>query len=133
MKRLIRNITLEIIALYFVALNTSGLVFQDPTTGILITGVALGIAMILIRPVVNLLILPLSLATLGLFRFIGHAITLYLVDRAVQEFQITHFSFSGFHSVYFDLPALSYEGVMAYIAFSIVLAVITHTLHWLTK
>lgn len=133
-KKLLRHFVIEIIALYLVNTWVNGLQFNDRLSGIIITGFALALAMMLIRPVIKILILPISLATLGLFRFLAHTVTLYIVDLALPEFSITGFHFPGLTSQYLDLPALNYaEGFMAFIAFSLLLSTVTHTINWITK
>jgi uncharacterized membrane protein YvlD (DUF360 family) len=132
MKKLLKIYATELLALYFANQIASGLVFQDKLTGLLITAAALAIATTLIRPIINILILPLSLATLGLFKFFSHAITLYLVDLALQQFSIVGFYFPGLHSQYLDLPMISFgSGPLSYIAFSVLISIITFVINWI--
>jgi len=134
MRKLAKIYFIELFSLYIINQYVSGMVFSDQTMGILLTSLALSIASILIKPVVNILILPLTLATLGLFRFLSHAITLYIVDLALEEFTISSFYFPGFSSTYFELPQVSFSSVIAsYIAFSILLSLIGGVVHWITK
>ncbi len=132
MKRLSRIYITELLSLYFADRIASGLVFQDKITGLLITAAALAAATTLVKPIINILILPLTLATLGLMKFVSSAIMLYLVDLALNQFKIAGFYFPGLSSNYLDLPALSYgPGPLAYIAFSILISLISGFLSWL--
>ncbi len=134
MRKLAKIYFIELFSLYIINQYVSGMVFNDQTMGILLTSLALSIASILIKPVVNILILPLTLATLGLFRFLSHAITLYIVDLALEEFTISNFYFPGFSSTYFELPQVSFSSsIAAYVAFSILLSLIGGVVHWITK
>jgi uncharacterized membrane protein YvlD (DUF360 family) len=134
MKRLLRIFFLETAVLYMVHSIARGLVFEDELSGILVTGFALGAAAYLVKPLINLLILPLTIATLGLFKFLAHAVTLYIVDTALPQFSVTSFNFPGLTSQYLDLPAISFsQGPMSYLAFSLLLALISTFVHWLTK
>lgn len=127
-------ILIELLGLYFASQLAQGLVFQNQLEGLLITSAALGVAMLVIKPVVNLLLLPLNLATLGLFKFLGHVITLFIVDLALTQFEIVGFHFAGFTSTYFDLPAIDFEkGPFAFLAFSLIIWVITGIINWLRK
>lgn len=134
MKRILKIFTIEVFALYVTLQTVSGMVFENEFEGIIITGIALAIGTIFLKPIVNILLLPLTLATLGLFRFLSHAIVLWIVDTALIQFKIVEFNFPGFSSQYLDLPSVHYTNIfMAYIAFSLTLSVITGILNWLLK
>lgn len=133
MKRILRVLGVGILSLYLATQIASGLVFENYAVGVLVTGAALGLANFTIRPIVNLLLLPLNLATMGLFRFIANIITLYIVDLALPKFSVVSFNFSGLRSTYFDLPSLGYSGFMAYLAFGILIAFISSLINWIRK
>ena len=134
MKRVLRIILIELAGLYIASQLAQGMVFQNAAEGILITSAALGVAMLIVKPVINLLLLPLSLATMGLFKFAGHVITLYIVDIALPQFTITGFHFVGLKSELIDLPSIDYDkGVVAYIAFSLIIWVVTALINWVRK
>ncbi len=134
MKAIPKLFVIEFIGLYFAHQIAHGMQFQEGLVGMLITSLALAIAMRLIKPIVNILLLPLTLATLGLFKFLTHAVTLYVVDLALNQFEIISFDFPGLTSNYLDLPALQFEqGVMVYIAFSLLISIITSFIHWVVK
>ena len=129
MKKLLRVFSREVVALFIVTQIASGLVFDNFLEGLIITGIALAIASYVVKPVVNLLLLPINLATLGLFRFISHAITLFIVDVALPQFTVTSFHFEGLTSRFLDLPALSApQGPLAYLGFSVILFIIVSLL-----
>ncbi|MCH7723558.1 MAG: hypothetical protein IIC76_09565 [Bacteroidetes bacterium] len=82
----------------------------------------------------NILILPLTLATLGLFKFLAHAITIYVVDLALPQFEVVGFDFAGYSTQYFEIPAINFgPGIMSYIAFSVVLSLVVTAIHWVAK
>lgn len=134
MKKLLRIFAIELLALYFANEIASGLQFQFQLEGFLITAAALALASKIVRPIINILLLPLTLATLGVFKFLSHTVVLYLVDYGLQQFKVTGFYFPGLTSNYLDLPSISYgEGVMAYLAFSLLISIMTGVFHWLSK
>lgn len=129
MKKIIRIFSREVVALYVCTQIASGIVFQNYLEGLLVTGVALAIATYVVKPIVNMLLLPINLATLGLFKFISHAITLFIVDVALTQFSVSGFHFPGLSAQFLDLPAINLGGgPLAYIAYSLVLMVITSLL-----
>ena len=124
----------EVIALYLAFRIASGLEFADFIEGILITGLALAVATYLVKPIINILILPLSLATLGLFRFVAHAIMLFIVDLALPQFSVSGFHFVGAATQFGNIPPINFgAGPLAYIGFSVVIATLSTTLHWIAK
>jgi len=134
MKKLGKVFAIELLALYFANEIASGLEFQFQLEGFLITAAALALASKIVRPVINILLLPLTLATLGVFKFLSHTVVLYLVDYGLQQFKITGFHFAGLTSNYVDLPAINYnEGIFAYLAFSLLISSMTGLFSWLSK
>ena len=122
MKRVAKLFTVEFFGLWVANEIASGMVFQNELQGMVITAVALAVASVLVKPVINILLLPITLATLGLLKFLGHTITLYIVDLALDQFAITGFQFSGATTPWFSLPAVSYgSALMGYIFFSIII------------
>jgi len=134
MKKILRIIFIELAGLYFASRIASGMSFQNGTQSFFITGIALGIAAYLLKPIINLLLLPLTLITLGAFKIIGHTITLFVVDVALEEFEVIGFNFAGFTSQYFDLPPVNFEkGILAYLAFSVLIWCFTGFINWIRK
>lgn len=134
MKRILRIIIIEFAGLAVANQLAVGLTFQNAVEGVLITSVALGLAMHLIKPLINILLLPLTLATMGAFKIVGHAITLFVVDVALTQFEVTGFYFAGFTSQYFDIPPIMLDkGPFSYLAFSLVIWFVTGLINWLRK
>ncbi len=129
MKKLLRILSREVVALFIATQIASGIVFDNFLEGLFITGIALAIATYIVKPVVNLLLLPINLATLGLFKFMSHAITLFIVDVALTQFSITGFHFAGLISRFLDLPTIDLAaGPLAYLAYSLIIMVVTSLL-----
>ena len=126
MKKIVRIFSREVVALFICTQIAQGIIFSNYLEGLIITGIALAIASFVVKPVVNLLLLPINLATLGLFKFFSHAITLFIVDLALTDFSITGFHFAGLTSRFLDLPAITFQsGPLAYVAYSVILMVLT--------
>jgi uncharacterized membrane protein YvlD (DUF360 family) len=135
MKRLLRAILFESVSLYLTSQLISGLIFHHEVLSFIIVGGFLSISSFIVKPVVNILLLPLNLVTLNFFRWVGNFVCLYLATLLVsKEFYVSAFSFPGYHSIYLDIPAVAFPaGVLSLIAFSVVLSIISGILHWLVK
>jgi putative membrane protein len=130
-KRIARVFVIEVVVLYLVSQVAAGLVFKNGATSLIATGIALGAAAFLVKPVINILILPLNLLTFGLFKWVGNAIVLFLVDFVLPQFTIGAFKFLGLHSSLLTLPSFSLpEGALSYFAFSFLISIITTIIYW---
>ncbi|SRR4030042_500903 len=133
MKRIIRHYAIDTYSLWILSNIASGIVFEKGIQTLLVSGIALTSVFFLAKPVINLLLLPLNLITFGLFRWVSSAVVLYLVTLIIKDFKIVTFSFTGLSSKWLDLPAIGLKGILAYIAFSFLLSLITSFLYWLVK
>ena len=133
MKKLLRHFIINIFALYASSLIASGVIFEKGIQTVLLAGVGLTAVSLIVKPVINLLLLPLNLVTFGLFRWLTSTIGLYLVTLVVPGFKILSFTFSGFSSEWFDIPAFDWHGVMAFIAISFIISIIASFVQWLLK
>jgi len=133
MKRFLRIFLIHVAAVYFISQAVSGLQFASYGEGVIVTGLALGLASFTVKPIVKILLLPVTLATAGVFSFLANVITLYIVDLALPNFTISEFNFPGLTSTYLDLPRLHYTGLVAYIAFAIIISIFVSVVNWLRK
>lgn len=133
MKRLIRHYAIDTFSLWVVSNIAGGMIFSKGITTLFITGVALTGVFLLAKPVINLLLLPINLITFGLFRWVSSAVVLYIVTLIIKDFKIAFFSYPGLISRWVEIPALKFEGALAYVAFSFLLSLITSTIYWLVK
>jgi putative membrane protein len=133
MKTILKAYLVSLVSLYLVSQTISGMVFRNGLETILITAAALAISALLIKPVINILLIPINLMTFGLFRFLSSAITFYLITMVVKDFNIIEFNFAGISTHYFSLPPLILHGLLAFVAFSFTISFINSILHWVVK
>ncbi|OGM27251.1 hypothetical protein A3D00_03945 [Candidatus Woesebacteria bacterium RIFCSPHIGHO2_02_FULL_38_9] len=133
MKKIIRIFVIETGTLIIVMQFTKGITIENGASGLITVGGALTLTALLVKPIINLLLLPLNLITFGLFRWVGQAIALFLVDFVLPSFTIKLFEFQGFKSDLFVIPPIFLRGVLAYVAFSFLLSTITTFFRWLIK
>lgn len=133
-RKIIKIFVIEAICLYLTTLVTTGLVFTYGIRSLLLTAVALALANTLIKPVINVLLLPINLITFNLFRFLSVSITLFLVDLILPEFSVKSFYFTGLPWDPELLPHISFPaGILAYVGFSFILTSISSFAFWLLK
>lgn len=132
-KKVVKIFAIEILALYIINQITIGLIFEEGVKTFLITSFALAISAYLVKPIINLLILPLNLVTFGLFRWLSSAIALYIVTLAVSQFKIERFFFTGYENIWFSIPRIEVSGFLAIVFYSLTLSIFTSILNWIFK
>lgn len=133
MRTLLKKFIIDTIALYMVSEATVGINFALGATTLVLAGAVLMLATTVIKPILNILLLPLNLITFGLFKWVTYAVTLYLVTLVVPGFGIGNFVFPGYNSYWISIPALSLGGLLAFIAFSFIISFASSVLHWIFK
>lgn len=133
MKTILKHFIINTVSLYLVSLSVSGIVFAEGTFSLLLAGIVLTLTSMIIKPIINILLLPINLITFGLFKWVGFAVTLYLVTLIVPGFRLESFFFKGFSSYWFNLPSVHLTGVLAFIAFSFLISFISSIANWIFK
>lgn len=78
----------------------------DPTwSAYLIASVVFVIFNFLLSPIIKLLLLPINLLTLGLFRWLTGVLVLYLFDLLYDGIRIVSFIYPGYTSAFISLPS----------------------------
>ena len=105
MRKLILKI-LATAASFYVAQYFLAGVHIDPTwSSYLIASVVFVIFNFILSPIIKLLLLPINLLTLGLFRWVTNVLVLYLFDLLYDGIKITSFTYPGYSSSLISLPA----------------------------
>ena len=133
MKTIIKHFVIDTVSLYLVSLIITGIVFEKGIETLILAGLGLMLTTLVIRPILNLLLLPLNLITFGLFKWVTYAVTLYFVTLIVPGFKLLEFVFAGFHSIWFSIPSISLTGGLAFIAFSFLISFISSLVYWIFK
>lgn len=90
LRRIFWSIIINSLALWLTSLIVKGFQF-DSTPSIIFTALILGIINTVVKPVLNLLALPITIITLGLFLFIVNAVSLEIVAAISPGFSISTF------------------------------------------
>lgn len=133
MKSIVRRIVFYSVALFLVAQALEGVKIGGGLTTYAVGGVVLSILFLLVKPILNIVTLPLNIATLGLFSFLTNSIILYLLTILVPNIAISAFKFNGFSFWGFVIPKLQINNFFAFIVASVLLSLILGFLKWLMK
>jgi len=131
-KKILRYFLFNLAALYFVEKYIGGVDYASNYRVLLLAAGALTVAMVVIRPIVKIVTLPINLLTLGLLGGFINAFLLYGVTYVVPNFNINPFSFEGFAYRGIIIPKFSLGTIGATIAIAAIISLVTSILSWLT-
>lgn len=105
MRNLIIKIAATMISFYATASLIAGFRIDPTWQSYLISAIIFLLFNLLLTPLIKLLLLPINLLTLGLFRWITHVLVMYLFDVLYTGITISSYYFNGFSSAVLALPA----------------------------
>ena len=133
MKSFLRNTLFNAFSIFAMSQILPGVVVSGGFFTYILGGVALTFLLIVLRPILNLLALPLNIITLGFFSFLTNVIIFYLLTVFVAGISITAFYFPGFSYMGFIIPKIYFNTLFAFIIVSFAQSVIVSFLVWLTN
>jgi putative membrane protein len=134
MRKLLRFFAITLFSLWVTnQLFPEGLKLIGGIEVLIKAGVAMTFANLIVRPVVNLLLLPFNLITLGAFRWIVNVFILYAVVRVVTGVNVMAFQFVGFSYQGFTIPEVQLSVLGAYLFLSFFLSLVATLLFWLFR
>lgn len=133
MKSLIRNTIVNSLSLLALTQILAGVKIEGGLLTYLIGGLALSLIIFLLKPLLNVLALPLNFITFGTFSFFINVIILYLLTVAIPQITISAFTFNGLKFMGFVIPKISVNVFFAYIISSAVLSFVASFVDWLSK
>lgn len=133
MKGIFRNFLITFTALLATSYILPGLVLSGGLRGLFIGAIAFMVSNLLLIPFIKILLLPLNLLTLGLFAWLSNVLSLYLLVNFVPFIKLLPYDFSGTTINGFIIPAMSLSTFQVAIIASLIIGVITHFFHWLSK
>ena len=133
MKKYLRLYTFTLLSLWLTSLVLAGFKYQDGIGSLAWITFIFLIAEIFLKPLANLLLLPINLITLGAFRWLINVLILYLVTRITPLLEISSFKFSGYNYEGFIIPSMDISYLGSLIICSFVISFINGYLLWLIR
>jgi putative membrane protein len=130
MRKLLRTLTLNTVILYITSRIVSGIGFED-IKSLFLASIVLSVINFLVKPLIDLLLLPVNILTLGALGWVANVISLYLVSILVSGFSISSFIFQGFAYKGFIIPEIYFNSLMTTVAASIAISLSSSFLFWL--
>lgn len=133
MKSLARNVAINSLALSVLPSLLKGFTITGGLATLLVSGFILSIMSIFLKPILQVVTLPLNLITFGAFSFIINAVLLYLLTILVPQISIKSLEFSGLFFMGFVIPKIVFNQFFGYVAASLVFSFLVGFIGWLVK
>lgn len=132
MKRLLRKYIVATLALFLASnLYSGGIVFNDGPYAVFVAGLILAVLLLLIKPLLDLITLPLRIVTLGLFSIITTGITLYLSALVYPGLQIKDLTVPKTDILGTVIPQTDITFPLSYLVISATIYAIIKILNWI--
>lgn len=133
MKTLLRNLLINMVAVYGTSFVVSGFTYQDGLKGLVLGAIGLMVVNLAIVPLLKIMFLPLNLLTFGFFTWVINVIALYVLTTVLPYLKLMPFYFPGTSLNGLIIPALDLNVLHVAIIASFLIGLISNFLHWLTK
>lgn len=131
MKKLLRSYLFNLFALYATTYLIKGFTYTGGTQTILMAALIFTIITVFLKPVLELLTMPLNFLSLGLMSFVINIAMLYLLTLLLPQIHLSNWHFDGFSSFGFVIPAFNFTLFYTYALTSLSILIIVNFLNWL--
>lgn len=131
MKSIIRSLIITAIGIYLVTLLIPGIKVSGGWQSYAWAGVALAVLNATVKPLANMLLLPINLITVGMFRWVANVFILWLVPIFVDEVSITPFRFGGISAGGFVIPGMNLSVFWTAAVGAFILSIVTGVMEWI--
>lgn len=128
MKRLLRSVVFHVFALWLTSTMIPALTIAGSLWGVLSAGLALTVMMIILKPLLSLIFLPINILTLGFLGWLVNVAVLYLWTVFVPNVGLSPWVFPGFSAGGFVVPEVSLSYTWTLVVVSLVITFIVTAL-----
>jgi putative membrane protein len=133
MKHIVRVFLFNVFALWLSSQILPTLYIPPGWQTVLLAGLTLSILMLIVKPILKILFIPINILTFGLLSWVINVIVIYLLTVFVPEIAIRLWVFSGATWAGFVIPSIHFTYVTALIASSLLITIITDVLHYVSE
>lgn len=105
MRKLIVKILATSASFYVAQYFLAGFQIESTWSAYLVASIVFVLFNVLLTPIIKILLLPINLLTLGLFRWLTNVLVLYLFDLLYDGIRISSFTYPGYTSPIISLPS----------------------------
>lgn len=133
MKSIVKSWAIATLSLYLVTWLISGVKISGGIKSYLIAGGILVLLNVFLKPLIQLLFLPINLLTLGLFGWLASVAVLWIAKMLIPNFTISSFYFPGWHYQGFIVPAMKLSVFWTTTLAAFLLNLISSLMNWIAK
>src|SRR3990167_979490 len=133
MKHIVRVFVFNVFGLWFASQLFPTLVLSDGWQALFQAGFALSLLMLIVRPLLKILFIPINIITFGLLSWFINVIVIYLLTIFVPSVIIRECTFPGITYLGFVIPPMHVSYMLALIISSLLVTFITNLLHSLSE
>lgn len=130
MRGLLKDVSIILLSVYLASLTLSGLIL-DNLTSMVMLAIVLYFGNKVIHPIVQIILLPLNLLSLGIFSVASTLISLYLSTLFVKGVSVIPFTFQGASLFGLHVASISFNTILSFIAISVTIYFVEKILFWL--
>ena len=129
MKYLVRVFVFNVFALWLASQLLPTIRVVATWQALLSAGLVLSMLMLIVKPILKILFLPINIITFGFLSWMVNVIVIYLLTVVASEVAIVPWTFPGGSWLGFIMPEVKLTYTMALIASSLLITLIVNTLH----
>lgn len=133
MKYLLRLFLFNVFALWITSELIPAVVLHGDWYLLLVGGLVLSLLMLIVKPILKILFIPINLITFGLISWMINVIVMYLLTFLLPEIEIKAWTFPGIMWSGFIVPPVQFNYFMTLIIVSVTVTVFTNLLHKLSE
>lgn len=133
MKNIFKSFLINAVALYVLTVIVPAFKISGGLTSFLTAGATLTVLNLLVKPILNLLLLPINLLTLGFFRWASSVLIIWLLTKLTPSLTIASYSFQGFNYQGFTVPSAQFNVLWTLVIGSFMMSIITTLLDWVVN
>ncbi|MCH8821028.1 phage holin family protein [Patescibacteria group bacterium] len=129
MRNIVKQLFLSTTSFFVVGYFFPGIEFEKIEI-LLVASIVFAVLIMVAKPILKFISLPLNLFTFGLFSFFSGALLLYLISIVVSGFSIVNFDFSGLEISGFFVPKFHAIAIFSALIASILISWLNTLLRW---
>lgn len=131
MKTILKALFLNALVLYIATLVYPGLVYDQTLKTLVLAAVTFTILNRFVKPILKLLLLPINLITLGIFRWVVNVSSLFILTTLINGYSVNPYQFPGLVYQGFIAPPLYFNLLFSFILASFTISLINAAMRWL--
>jgi len=133
MKKILQNLFINTLSLFFLTLIFPGIKIQQGWQGIITAGIGFTLIDILLKPILKIIFLPLNLLTLGTLSWIINVISFGLLLLFIPQISVQAFYFNGLNLSGLTITGFKVNLIVSLISASFLIVFIKQVALWLTE